>query len=82
MHGQQIVLRASDYISLSDIDAAPGVLKLLKDAHERKAAKIIFQKGTYHFYDDLAFEKFAYISNHDFGQEEWLSLLVIFITSR
>src|SRR5687768_6796548 len=63
----QVVLQASDYVSLSDSDAVPGVLKLLKDARERKATKIVFQKGAYHFYEDLAFERYAYISNHDFG---------------
>ncbi len=49
LQGQQIVLQASDYISVSDSDAVAGVLKLLKDARQRKVTKIIFQKGTYHF---------------------------------
>lgn len=78
LQGQQIVLRASDYISLSDSDAVTGVLKLLKDARERKATKIKFQKGTYHFYDDLAFERYAYISNHDFGARRMAFPLIDF----
>ncbi len=78
LRGQQIVLHASDYISVSDSDAVAGVLKLLKDAYKRKATKIIFQKGTYHFYDDLAFERYAYISNHDFGARRMAFPLIDF----
>ncbi|MEJ7692648.1 right-handed parallel beta-helix repeat-containing protein [Daejeonella sp.] len=64
---QEKVLLAADFISEKDSDVVPGVLKLLKEAKDRKVSKIIFQPGTYHFYDDHAFEKYAFISNHDSG---------------
>ncbi|HXI00815.1 MAG TPA: right-handed parallel beta-helix repeat-containing protein [Sphingobacteriaceae bacterium] len=67
VHGQKRIIYAKDFLSASDSDAVPGVLRLLKATKESKAEKIIFQKGTYHFYDDHAFEKYAYISNHDSG---------------
>jgi len=70
VNGQQKVLFAKDFVSASDSDAVPGVLSLLKAARESKAEKIVFEPGTYHFYDDHAFEKYAYISNHDSGMRK------------
>ncbi|WP_252734336.1 right-handed parallel beta-helix repeat-containing protein [Arenibacter algicola] len=46
-------------------DASPAVLARIRQAKEYPISKIKFEKGTYHFYPDKAFEKFTRISNHD-----------------
>ena len=46
-------------------DASPAVLSRFRQAKQYPITKIIFEKGTYHFYPDKAFEKFTRISNHD-----------------
>jgi len=61
------ILKSSDYISKKDKDATPGMLRLLSDAKKTGQAKIIIEKGVYHFYPEKAFEKYCNISNHDDG---------------
>ncbi|MCK0133853.1 right-handed parallel beta-helix repeat-containing protein [Arenibacter sp. S6351L] len=46
-------------------DASPAVLARIRQAKEYPISEIKFEKGTYHFYPDKAFEKFTRISNHD-----------------
>ncbi|MEN8703389.1 MAG: right-handed parallel beta-helix repeat-containing protein [Polaribacter sp.] len=45
-------------------DATASVLKRILEADKKPIAEIKFEKGTYHFYPDKGYEKFAYISNH------------------
>ncbi|RZJ75508.1 MAG: right-handed parallel beta-helix repeat-containing protein, partial [Flavobacterium sp.] len=65
----QNVLLASNYIKSTDIDAVPGVLNMLKEARAKKIKKLVFEKKTYHFYNDRAFSKWCDISNHDSGMK-------------
>ncbi|RTE54024.1 right-handed parallel beta-helix repeat-containing protein [Arenibacter aquaticus] len=46
-------------------DATPAVLARIRKANEHPISVIKFEKGTYHFYPDKAYEKFTRISNHD-----------------
>lgn len=46
---------------ISDAATAAVVSKILKN---KNLTSIKFEKGTYHFYPDKGFEKFAYLSNH------------------
>jgi len=46
-------------------DATPKVLERIMSADENPIASIQFEKGTYHFYPDKAFETYCQISNHD-----------------
>ena len=46
-------------------DASPAVLARIRQAKKYPISEIKFEKGTYHFYPDKAFEKFTRISNHD-----------------
>ncbi|MBC8767675.1 right-handed parallel beta-helix repeat-containing protein [Arenibacter sp. BSSL-BM3] len=46
-------------------DATPAVLARIRQAKKYPISEIKFEKGTYHFYPDKAFEKFTRISNHD-----------------
>ena len=61
------VLKSSDYISKNEKDATSGMLRLLSDAKKVGNAKVIIEKGIYHFYPEKAYEKYCYISNHDDG---------------
>lgn len=45
-------------------DASPHVLAKVMAAKEDPISNIKFEKGTYHFYPDKAFESFQRISNH------------------
>lgn len=45
-------------------DATPEVLAKVLRAKKNSVSEIIFEKGTYRFYPDKAFESFQYISNH------------------
>lgn len=67
VHAQTKTLYASDYIKASDTDAALGLFRLFQEAGTNKYGKIQFQKGTYHVYQDHAYEKYSFISNHDSG---------------
>lgn len=46
-------------------DATPDVLARVMKAEEKPFSKIEFEKGTYHFYPDKAYETFVQITNHD-----------------
>lgn len=46
-------------------DATPEVLGIFLSAMPGKALNITFEKGTYHFYPDKAYEFYRHISNHD-----------------
>jgi len=46
-------------------DASPAVLARMLLAIEKPISKITFEKGTYHFYPDKAYEVYSNISNHD-----------------
>jgi len=46
-------------------DATPSVLARILLANEFPITEIKFEKGTYHFYPDKAYERFTRISNHD-----------------
>lgn len=46
-------------------DASPAVLARVLSAKEKPISKITFEKGTYHFYPDKAYEVYSNISNHD-----------------
>ncbi|MGJ8738043.1 MAG: right-handed parallel beta-helix repeat-containing protein, partial [Zobellia laminariae] len=46
-------------------DATPAVLARIMVADKEPISEIKFEKGTYHFYPDKAYERFTRISNHD-----------------
>ncbi|MBU2881736.1 right-handed parallel beta-helix repeat-containing protein [Psychrosphaera sp. B3R10] len=48
-------------------DSTYGVYQAIIAAKQQGASKLIFPKGTYHFYGDRAAEKVVYISNNDPG---------------
>ncbi|MEJ7828754.1 MAG: hypothetical protein WKF91_11175, partial [Segetibacter sp.] len=48
-------------------DDVSRVYDIVVKAKSIGAKRIMFEKGTYNFYDDKAFEKFCFISNHDNG---------------
>ncbi|TYA89223.1 right-handed parallel beta-helix repeat-containing protein [Seonamhaeicola marinus] len=50
-------------LTISD-DATPAVVERILQYQEKPIKAIKFNKGTYHFYPDKGYEKFAYISNH------------------
>ncbi|WP_276168175.1 right-handed parallel beta-helix repeat-containing protein [Zobellia alginiliquefaciens] len=58
--GEQVLFTTS----ISD-DATPAVLARIRRADKEPISEIKFEKGTYHFYPDKAYERFTRISNHD-----------------
>lgn len=46
-------------------DATPDVLARIMKADKKPISTIQFEKGTYHFYPDKAYETFVQITNHD-----------------
>ncbi len=46
-------------------DATMAVFQQLKSLGDKGATSIVFEKGVYHFYPDLAHEEFCHISNHN-----------------
>lgn len=48
-------------------DYTPIVLEAIHKAEAEGAYKIVFEKGDYHFFNDKAFEKLCFVSNHDDG---------------
>lgn len=66
----QKTLYAADFVSDTAQDAVQGVLDLLEMARKTGASRIVFKKGVYHFYDDHAFWKYCFISNHDSGPKK------------
>lgn len=66
VHAQKVI-HLSDYNIQNEKDATPIVVKALKKAKEEGASKIVFPKGTYHFYPTLAPERYCEITNNDNG---------------
>lgn len=46
-------------------DATSSVYNIINNIEEGCATSIVFNKGTYHFYPEFAYEKYCYISNHN-----------------
>ncbi len=46
-------------------DATVAVLNAIKNIEATSASNLKFEKGTYHFYPEMAQEQFVYISNHN-----------------
>lgn len=65
-YGQQ-VLNLGDYGIQNSDDATPIVVEALKKCKEEGISKIVFPKGTYHFYPTFAPEKYCEITNNDNG---------------
>lgn len=65
-YGQKI-LNLKDFGIENVKDATPIVVKALEKCKEEGVSKLIFPKGTYHFYPTLAPEIFCEITNNDNG---------------
>ncbi len=64
--GQKVLdLREYDIENIKD--ATPIVVKALKKCKEEGFSKLVFPKGTYHFYSTFAQERFCEITNNDNG---------------
>ncbi len=59
-------------------DATYDVLCALMDSEEGAPINMSFEKGTYHFYPEKAYEQFCYISNHN----DVLSRIAFYIKDR
>jgi hypothetical protein len=64
-YGQQGVISVKG--NMNGMDATPLVIRAIKDCKDQKAKKIIFAKGKYEFWPDYTTEKYAFISNNDYG---------------
>jgi hypothetical protein len=53
-------------------DATLMVIDALTKIKEKKAKKIVFAKGTYHFNPDFASEKYVFVSNNDEGLKRFV----------
>lgn len=60
----QHVVNMKEYGIAGGMDVTPVVQEILKKS-EQHAVKIIFPKGTYHFYPDKALGKYHAVTNHD-----------------
>lgn len=60
----RIEIVVNDYINEQTKDITPIIYQILENA-EYKDIKLIFDKGTYHFYNDKAVGKYHAITNHD-----------------
>ena len=49
-------------------DCTPALRRIL-EAHPEGALKLVFEKGTYHFYPDGAVERYLCVSNNDNGMK-------------
>lgn len=65
--GQQKILDLSDYNIQNVEDVTPIVVEALEKCKEEGYSKIVFPKGTYHFYPTFAPEKYCEITNNDNG---------------
>ncbi|WP_088323990.1 alpha-1,3-galactosidase-related protein [Polaribacter tangerinus] len=65
-YGQK-VLNLSEYNIQAAEDATPIIVKALKKCKEEGFSKLIFPKGTYHFYPTFAPERYCEITNNDNG---------------
>lgn len=53
-------------ISLDEKDDVTScIYNIINRLQDGVPATIYFEKGTYHFYPEFAFEKYCYISNHN-----------------
>lgn len=48
-------------------DCTPGVRAAIESAIATKATHFVFSPGEYHFWPNLAFEQYLFVSNHDSG---------------
>lgn len=53
-------------------DATPFVVEAIKKCKAVKAAKLVFEKGTYEFQPDFASEKYFFVSNNDEGLKRFV----------
>ena len=65
-YGQK-VLNLEDLGIQNSKDATPIVVKALKRCKEEGISKLVFPKGTYHFYPTFAPERYCEITNNDNG---------------
>jgi hypothetical protein len=65
-YGQKVI-NLADYNIQNEKDATPIVVKALKKCKEEKCNKLVFPKGTYHFYPTFAPERYCEITNNDNG---------------
>src|SRR5882762_2502821 len=56
-------------------DATPAVRKALAYIRHHPARRLVFPRGRYDFYPDLASEKYIYTSNNDDGLKRIVFLL-------
>jgi len=63
----QKVLNIADYNIQQSEDATPIVVEALKKCKDEGISKLIFPKGTYHFYPTFAPEIYCEITNNDNG---------------
>lgn len=63
----QKVLNLADYNIQKHKDATPIVVKALQKCKEEGISKLVFPKGTYHFYPTFAPERYCEITNNDNG---------------
>ncbi len=62
------IIKASDHgLVANGQDMTLALSKMLDEAKQQKMKKIVFDKGTYHFYPEKAQEAYAFISNNDEG---------------
>lgn len=60
--GMEELVRFTSEISA---DASLAVLSRILEAGEKPISEMVFEKGTYHFYPDKAWQVYRHISNHD-----------------
>lgn len=63
----QKILNLKDYNIEKVEDATPIVVEALKKCKEEGISKLVFPKGTYHFYPTFAPERYCEITNNDNG---------------
>ena len=63
----QKVLNLDDFGIKTTKDVTPIVVKALKKAKKEGISKLVFPKGTYHFYSTFAPERYCEITNNDNG---------------
>lgn len=71
-------LNLSEFNIQNSDDATPIVVKAIKKCKEEGISKLVFPKGTYHFYPTFAPERYCEITNNDNGFKRTSFLLVDF----